>query len=84
VTAQILVLNGEADPMIPPAQTEAFKKEMTAAGAKFKVITYPNAKHAFTNPDAGKAGVPALEYNAHADHESFAEMTKFLKGVFAS
>jgi dienelactone hydrolase len=84
VKAQILVLNGEADPMIPPTQIEAFKKEMTAAGAKFNVITYPNAKHAFTNPDAGKAGVPALEYNAHADHESFAEMTKFLKGVFPS
>jgi dienelactone hydrolase len=84
VKAQILVMNGEADPMIPPAQTEAFKKEMTAAGAKFNLLTFPNAKHAFTNPDAGKAGVPALEYNAHADHESFAEMTKFLKGVFAS
>jgi dienelactone hydrolase len=83
VKAQILVLNGGADPMIPPAQVEAFKKEMTAAGAKFNVIIYPNVKHAFTNPDAGKAGMAALEYNAHADHESFAEMTKFLKGVFA-
>ena len=84
VKAQILVMNGEADPMIPAAQTEAFKKEMTAAGAKFNILTFPGVKHAFTNPDAGKAGIPALEYNAHADHESFAEMTKFLKGVFSS
>lgn len=82
--AQILVMNGEADPMIPQAQTEAFKKEMAAAKAKFNVLTFPNVKHAYTNPDAGKAGLAALEYNAHADHQSFAEMTKFLKGVFAS
>jgi dienelactone hydrolase len=83
VKAQILVLNGEADPMIPATQTDAFKKEMTAAGVKFNVITYPNAKHAFTNPDAGKAGLAALEYNEHADHQSFAELTKFLKAAFA-
>lgn len=82
VKAQILVMNGEADPMVPPAQNEAFKKEMTAAGAKFNLLTFPNAKHAFTNPDAGKAGLPALAYDAHADHQSFAEMTRFLKSVF--
>jgi dienelactone hydrolase len=70
--------------MIPATQTEAFKKEMTAAGAKFNVVTYPGAKHGFTNPDAGKAGLEALAYDAHADHQSFAEMTKFFKGVFGS
>jgi dienelactone hydrolase len=84
VKAQILVMNGEADPMIPAAQTEAFRKEMTAAGAKFNLLTFPNVKHAFTNPDAGKAGLAALAYDEHADHQSFAEMTKFLKGVFAN
>jgi dienelactone hydrolase len=84
VKAQILVMNGEADPMIPPAQNEAFKKEMTAAGAKFNLLTFPNVKHAFTNPDAGKAGLAALAYDEHADHQSFAEMTKVLKGVFAN
>jgi dienelactone hydrolase len=81
VKARILVLNGAADPMVPQTQVEAFKQEMTAAGAKFEVVTYPNVKHAYTNPDAGKAGLDALAYDAHADKESWAAMTKFLKEV---
>src|SRR5882672_10722509 len=49
VRARILVQTGEDDPMIPPAQVETFKNEMMAAGAKFDVITYPGARHSFTN-----------------------------------
>ena len=41
----------------PPDQVEAFKKEMAAAGAKVEVVSYPGAKHGFTNPDAGKFGM---------------------------
>src|SRR5262249_30021957 len=33
VKARILVLAGGADPMVPPAQVEAFKQEMMDAGA---------------------------------------------------
>ena len=35
---------------------EAFEKEMKDAGASVKIVTYPNAKHSFTNPDADAAG----------------------------
>ncbi len=44
---------------------------MTAAGAKFEVLTYPNAMHAFTNHDAEKMGVPGLAYNSDADQKSW-------------
>jgi len=84
VKPRLLVMTGAADPMVTPEQVEAFKKEMTEAGAKFDVIIYPGAKHAFTNRDAAKAGMDALVYNADADKKSWAEMLRLFKQVFGS
>src|SRR5204863_9918297 len=45
VKAKLLVQTGTADPMVPADAVAAFEKEMTAAGAKYRVITYAGAKH---------------------------------------
>jgi dienelactone hydrolase len=82
VRARVLVLTGAADPFVPKEQVEAFTQEMKAAGVKFRVITYPGAKHGFTNPDAGKVGMDALEYNAEADKKSWAAMLELFTEVF--
>jgi len=82
VKAALLVQTGGADPMIPGEQVQAFEKEMEDAGVNVKVITYPGAKHSFTNPDAKKAGMEGLAYDAKADRESWAAALAFLKGVF--
>ncbi len=79
IKPRILVLTGAADPMVDQAQVAAFEKEMKAAGAKYQVITYPNAKHSFTNPDADKAGMDALQYNAEAARKSWNAMLKMFK-----
>ena len=58
---------------------------MTDAKADFKFINYPGAVHSFTNPDATKLGKKfklPLAYNAKADKESWADMTKFFAEVF--
>lgn len=69
--------------MVPPEQVEAFRKEMTDAGADFRVVVYPGAAHSFTNPDARETGnkynMP-IAYNEKADKESWKEMQTFLKG----
>jgi dienelactone hydrolase len=57
---------------------------MDAAGAKYEVVSFPGAKHSFTNPDADKAGMPQLAYDAKADTESWARLLKLLKEVFGS
>ena len=86
VKARLLVLTGEADPFIPAAQVEAFKKEMDAAKANYRVIAYPGAKHSFTSKKADEHGqkfkIP-LAYNAEADQKSWAEMQAFFKEIFA-
>lgn len=84
VKPAILVQTGGDDPNIPPSQVKAFEDEMRRAGANVKVIVYPGAKHGFTNPDADKAGVPGLAYDAKADAASWAAAVKFLKQVFGS
>jgi dienelactone hydrolase len=84
VKPRLLILTGADDPMIGPDQVEAFKKEMTAAGAKFEVVSEPHAKHSFTNPDADKVGMAALGYNAEADKDSWERAMKFFGEVFGT
>lgn len=79
---RVLVMTGAADPMIGPDAIAAFRKEMTDAGARVEVISYPGAKHGFTNPDADKAGVPGLGYSESADKESWAAWLRLLSEVF--
>jgi dienelactone hydrolase len=85
IKAKILVLNGAVDKFTTPEQIEAFKKEMKAAGADFKFISYPGAMHSFTNPDAdvlGKKYNIPIAYNAEADKKSWGELKKFLTMIF--
>jgi dienelactone hydrolase len=86
IKARIISFTGEADPMIGADRVAAFKREMEAAGADFRVVTYPGAKHAFTNPAADELGrkfnLP-LAYNAEADRDSWIQAMDFLKGSFA-
>ena len=82
VKARLLVLAGGADPFVPPEQVEAFRKEMQAAGARFEIVTYPGAKHGFTNPDAATYGMPQLAYDAAADRESWAAMLQLFREIF--
>jgi dienelactone hydrolase len=85
VKAKVLVLTGADDPFVPAEQVDAFKKEMDAARADYKVVSYPNAKHSFTNPEADALGTKfnmPFAYNAEADKQSWAELQSFLKTVF--
>jgi dienelactone hydrolase len=85
VKGELLVLNGAADPFVKQEQIDAFNAEMKDANVKFEFINYPDAKHAFTNPDADKFGqefgIP-LAYNKAADEQSWSKMTQFFKRIF--
>jgi len=85
VKAKVLICHGEKDPFTKPEQIAAFKDEMKNAGVDYKFVSYPNAKHAFTNPEASKFGKKfklPLAYNKAADKASWKEMKGFLKSVF--
>ncbi len=86
VKARVLVLHGEEDSFIPPEQVDAFIEEMQNAGVKYEFIEYPNVKHSFTNPQADefseKFNLSALEYNQHADEDSWRRMQMFFDQIF--
>lgn len=85
IKAQVLVMTGVEDPFIPQTAVAAFKHEMDSAQVKYQVINYPNAKHAFTNPDATDKGIKfnlPLEYNKVADEDSWKKLEAFLHEVF--
>lgn len=85
IKTRVLVLNGEADKFVKPEQISAFKQEMEQAGIQYKFINYPDAMHAFTNPEATKMGrkfkIP-IAYDAKADKASWEEMQKLFKEIF--
>lgn len=85
IKAEILVMTGGADPFVPPEQVAAFEKEMTAAGVTYALVSYPNVKHSFTNPEAdrfaSKFDMP-LAYDAKADRDSWQRMLTLFKKVF--
>lgn len=85
IKSKILVCNGEADSFITQDDIINFNEEMKNAGVDYKFINYPNALHAFTNPEADdnakKFGLK-IAYNKEADEKSWIDMQNFFKTVF--
>ncbi|TLM79844.1 dienelactone hydrolase family protein [Microbulbifer harenosus] len=85
VKAQIQVYTGGDDDMIPADDVANFVVEMQNAGVRFDVISYPGAKHGFTNPAATargeKFGVP-LRYNEAAANDAYEGAVAFYDKIF--
>jgi dienelactone hydrolase len=85
VKAKVLVLNGADDPFAKKEQYQTLKAQMDAAKADYRVVEYPGAVHAFTNPEAtalGKKFNLPLRYDARVNQEAEAEASRFFAAVF--
>jgi len=81
---KFLICHGANDQFENPHVAQ-FKKEMDSAGVDYTFKLYPNATHAFSNPDAtavGKKFNMPIAYNAAADSASWNDMKEFLKKLF--
>ncbi|MFD6883776.1 dienelactone hydrolase family protein [Rhodococcus sp. NPDC060084] len=59
---------GSEDPIMPPAQRDAFAAEMQDAGVDWRLVVYGGALHAFHHPTDGQVVLPGVGYHArHAD-----------------
>lgn len=79
IKAKVLVLHGAADPLVDQQELASFKEEMAKAKVDFKVIEYPGAVHAFTNPKAGDDPSKGVAYNAKADKQSWQDFQGFMR-----
>jgi len=82
ITAKVLCLHGQDDPMVPPEQVLDFENEMSAAGADWQVHAYGGTMHAFTNPHANDPGFGTV-YNPLADKRATQSIQNFFDEIFA-
>ena len=83
IKAKILVLHGDADPLVPLSEISTFVNEMRAAEADWEINTYGKAKHSFTGE--GIMGKPGPEARLHPQSEqrSWRATLQFLQEVLA-
>ena len=74
ITAKILVCIGADDPLIPAEQRVAFEAEMRAGNVDWRMNLYGRASHSFTNPNAGRLGIPGIAYDQLTDERSWRAM----------
>lgn len=82
IKAKILVLQGADDPFVKEDERAAFEHELSAAKVDWQFITYANAVHSFTNPDAGNDNSKGAAYNEKADKRSWEAMKQFFAEIF--
>ena len=84
VKPEILICHGEADDFVKPDHISKFKAALDRADAKWTFVSYADAVHSFTNPQADDHGIEGIGYNARADRQSWAHMKMLLEQVFAA
>ena len=82
IKAKILAMQGADDPYVKADEVAAFQQEMRAAKVDWQFITYGNAVHSFTNPDAGNDNSRGAAYNEKADKRSWEAMKLFFAEIF--
>jgi dienelactone hydrolase len=82
IKGTILVLHGANDPYVPAEQVKNFQDEMRKAEVDWYMISFGNAVHSFTKPEAGDDPSDGQAYNAKADARSFEAMKDFYAEVF--
>ena len=81
VKAAVLAVHGADDPIAPKAERDAFEAEMTAAGARWALLTFGGVVHAFTDPQENNPGVAV--YDETASRHGYALAHAFIADTFA-
>lgn len=79
IKAKLLILHGALDPLVPPADVAAFMTEMNAFKIPYRLVVYPGAVHAFTNPAAGNDPSKPTAYNPDVALAAYREMFWFFE-----
>ncbi len=80
ISAKVLVLHGDRDPMAPSEDLDALRRELTDAGADWQAHVYGNTMHGFSDPSANMPDM-GIQYNAAAERRSYLATLNFLEEV---
>jgi dienelactone hydrolase len=84
IKAKILICHGALDSFIPEATIQKVRDAFEQAKVDYEINYYGGAVHSFTVPDADKAGMKGIAYNAEADQRSWRDMLRLFGEVFAT
>ncbi|MBZ4018381.1 dienelactone hydrolase family protein [Streptomyces purpurogeneiscleroticus] len=69
---------GSEDPIMPPAQREAFAAEMRDAGVDWRCVVYGGALHAFHHPPVNHATPPGVGYHPRHAQRAWRDIVDLL------
>ena len=79
IRAPIVILHGAEDTFVKPETIDGMRKALDAAKVDWFMVSYAQAVHAFTNPDADSFKIPGIGYNEKAAKRSWDEMARFFQ-----
>ncbi|MEP7067639.1 MAG: dienelactone hydrolase family protein [Usitatibacter sp.] len=82
IRAPIVILHGAEDTFVKPETIDGMRKALDAAKVDWFMVSYAQAVHAFTNPDADSYKIPGIGYNEKAAKRSWDEMARFFQVQF--
>jgi dienelactone hydrolase len=84
IRSPILVLHGAEDTFIKPETIDGLRQALDSVKVDWYMVTYANAVHAFSNPDADSFKIPGIGYNEKAARRSWKEMQEFFDEQLAT
>lgn len=82
IATKILICHGANDAFISEDSAQTIRQALTKRNADWQMIYYANARHGFTNPNAGDYGLDNLKYDKAADERSWEAMDEFFEELF--
>ena len=83
ITAKVLALHGDADPIAPFEQLTAFRDEMLRARANWEINIYGDARHSFTGEGMPDRESPEAGLHEQSEGRSWRSTLEFLREVLA-
>lgn len=81
IMPKVLILHGADDPYVAEADIKACINSLNLRKADWQMISYADAVHAFTEPEAGSNKSSGAAYNAKAAERSWDHAKLFLSGI---
>ncbi|MBI3439431.1 MAG: dienelactone hydrolase family protein [Proteobacteria bacterium] len=79
IAAKVLMMIGDADPIVPQEDRLAFAQSMQAAGADWELHVFGGVGHSYTNPEIDAYRLPGFAYNAEASRRAWAMALELLR-----
>ena len=81
IMPKVLILHGDDDPYVAEKDIKGCLETLNTRKADWQMISYSDAVHAFTEPEAGNNKASGAAYNKVAAERSWDHMKLFLSGI---